>query len=246
MFTLFALLPWKSTILPYSALFVTISFVLYLVSKHIRYDFGREFVLNLFCSMQGRKSLWVSDPALARRLLSSSSSKGSGIEQILSTKAFLPIISLESVNGDQWERMKENFLTLKTHLPPLDELAKIAGTTAESYLEKEEIIDSRALSKLIVEIMQTWLFGDSGEVSDEVIAAIEEWRKEIAIKGRGGDEVKALAVSWIQGKIRRNRKYFEIFGEKWFTDAEYWSDWQWLSAHALRSASQRLTRLNYK
>lgn len=198
-------------------------FLVYWGTRQIRYGSGREVILNLFCFIQGRKTKWVVDPSLARRLLQASTSKGIGIEQLLSTQAFRPIISLESINDEQWSRMKDNFTLLKPHFPSLDSLAKIAEDLSTSYLKEQPLIDSPTLSKLIVEIITTWLFGQQEEdVSLQLIAAIDEWRKEIAIKGKGDANLKLYAVNWIQDKIRKNTQYYDIFQEKWFTD-EYWS-----------------------
>ncbi|XP_035711178.1 uncharacterized protein LOC110854520 [Folsomia candida] len=201
----------------------TISLFIILITKQIRYGSGREVILNLFCDLKGRRHRWVTDPTLARRLLGSSSSKGIGIEHLLSFQAFRPIVSLESVNDSQWMRMKENFLTLKTHLPPLEKLAEIAENKTTQYLNSDQIllIDSPTLVKILVEIMQAWLFhGDSDPIPPALLSAIEEWRKEIAVKGRGDPNLKLFAVNWIQHKIRGN--YYHVFEENW-SHEEYWS-----------------------
>lgn len=214
---------WHWNIL-YSAGLLGISF--YVITKHIRYNFGRECILNLFCKMQGRKHKWIREPNLARRVLSHSSSKGIGIEQLLSAEAFLPIISLESVADEQWKRMKDKFLILKSHLPSLDSLSAIAEDITRYYLEEEEnrVIDCPTLVKLTVQIMQAWLFGVAKEVQVNplIIDAIEEYRKEIAIKGKGDAKLKLYAAHWIQDEIRNHKKLYEIFQDKWFSD-EYWS-----------------------
>lgn len=198
----------------------------YLITKHMRYNFGREFILNMFCTMQGRKYKWIREPNLARRVLSSSSSKGIGVEQLLSTEAFLPIVSLESVIDEQWIRMKDNFVILKSHLPSLDALSTIADDITKYYLEMEEnrVIDCPTLVKLTVQIMQAWLFGvpKEMEVNPMIIAAIEEYRKEIAVKGKGDPRLKLYVTEWIQEEIRSHKNIYEIFEEKWFSD-EYWS-----------------------
>lgn len=208
----------------YSAGLLGISF--YVLTKHIRYNFGREFILNMFQTMQGRKHKWIREPMLARRVLSTSSSKGIGVEQLLSTEAFLPIVSLESVIDEQWQRMKDNFVILKSHLPSLDALSTIADDVTKYYLEREDnpVIDCPTLVRLTVQIMQAWLFGvpKEIEVNPMIVGAIEEYRKEIAVKGKGDAKLKLYVTQWIQDEIRSHRKIYEIFQEKWFAD-EYWS-----------------------
>lgn len=206
----------------YSAGLLGISF--YIITKHIRYNFGREFILNMFCTMQGRKHKWVREPKLARRVLSSSSSKGIGVEQLLSAEAFLPIISMESVIDEQWERMKDNFVILKSHLPSLDALSTIAEDITKYYVEQQEVIDCPTLVKLTIKIMQSWLFGvpKEIEVNPMIIGAIEEYRKEIAVKGKGDPRLKLYITQWIQDEIKSHKNIYEIFQEKWFSN-EYWS-----------------------
>lgn len=198
--------------------------IVFFITKHIRYNFGREFILNIFCTVQGRRYKWIREPNLARRVLSSSSSKGIGVEQLLSIEAFAPIVSLESVIDEQWKRMKDNFVLLKSHLPSLDSLATTAEDITEYYVEQEKVIDCPTMVNLTVQIMQTWLFGVSKEttVDPMIVRAIEEYRKEIAIKGKGDPQLKLYATQWIQDQIRRHQNIYEIFQEKWFSD-EYWS-----------------------
>lgn len=203
---------------------VGISF--YVITKYIRYNSGREIILNTFCIIQGTKPKWIREPNFARRVLSSSASKGIGVEQLLSTEAFSPIVSMESVIDDQWKRMKDNFVIFKSHLPSLGALSTIAEDVTKYYLEQEEhqVIDCPTLVKLTVQIMQAWLFGEAkeSEVSPMIIGAIEEYRKEIAIKGKGCPRLKLYATQWIQDKIRSHKNIYDIFQEKWFSD-EYYS-----------------------
>lgn len=210
--------------LSYSAGLLGIS--IYVITKYIRYNSGREIILNTFCIMQGRKHKWIREPNLARRVLSSSSSKGIGVEQLLSTEAFAPILSLESVIDEQWKRMKDNFMILKSHLPSLDSLSTMAEDITKYYLEQEQhqVIDCPTLVKLTVQIMQAWLFGvaKETEVDPMIIAAIEEYRKEISIKGKGDPRLKLYVTQWIQDEIRSHKNIYDIFQEKWFSD-EYFS-----------------------
>jgi len=39
--------------------------------------------------------------------------KGRGIEELIATPAWLPIISLESVNGSQWIELKRNYSNIE-------------------------------------------------------------------------------------------------------------------------------------
>jgi len=177
--------------LPLVALIIetSISFItLYL--KYLRYGSSREVILNFFCFLQGRQTQWIRDPVLAHRVLQSSTAKGTCIEQLISFQAFLPIISLESVDGEQWIRMKKNFLLFRSHLPPLQELATITSSITKECLEKEDVIDNPRLVKIIFHSVLQWIFGipPSSAVSyswEFVLAAALEWRKELAIKNTG-------------------------------------------------------------
>jgi len=166
--------------------------VIYL--KYLRYGSSREYILNFFCFLQGRQTQWIREPGLAHRVLQSSPAKGTCIEQLISFQAFLPILSLESVDGEQWIRMKRNFLLFRSQLPPLQELATITSSITKEYLDKEEVIDSPRLVKIVFHSVLKWIFNvplsptpSSAEPYpwESVLAATLEWRKELAIKNTG-------------------------------------------------------------
>jgi len=197
-------------------------FVVVKIFKHLRAKSSQEIILISFCKIQNRSTQWIRDPALAQRVLLHSDSKGNCIEQLISYRAWLPVLSLESVDGEQWRRMKKSFLLLHTHLPPKEKLSEITNQIVQVYLDTGKDIDSPAIAHIALEAMTKWLFDEDFKPEWEFLsAAILEWRKELAIKGKGDMRLKLRAIEWIKDMIAVS-KYYPIFEEKW-NDPEHYS-----------------------
>jgi hypothetical protein len=161
---------------------------------------------------------------LALRVLKSSGDKGDLIESLLSLPAWSPVVSLESVNGQQWHRMKTQFTKLTQVLQPISQLSSIFAIRGRELLEKGDVIDALKVNELSVKCFYEWVFEREfeGDASAVACRATWEWRKQIALKGLADSEVKQRAVEWCVEEIRRTPRLYELFGEKW-TEPEYFS-----------------------
>ncbi|RLN92481.1 hypothetical protein BBJ28_00020429 [Nothophytophthora sp. Chile5] len=184
----------------------------------------RALLLQLLAVLKGTRVIWVADPKLAVRLLRSSANKGDLIEAQIAMPAWAPVLSLESINGEQWRRMKPRFARLAHVLPPIDGLTAIFEVRGRELLESSTPIDALQLNSLIVSCFYEWLF--EREFDHEKFAfvcqAAWEWRKEIAMKGVADRDIKKLTVDWCVEEIRRTPRLESLFGEKW-ADPEFYS-----------------------
>jgi hypothetical protein len=189
---------------------VTISLSIFIATVN-RYGSTRQFLLGILGSLQGIPIQVTTDLKLARRVLSLTSDKGFFIERLLATPAWFPILSLESVNGDQWYEMKADFVVLlKGHVPPTHLLVEIARRHVERLLKLEKPIDNRAIARLSLHIFCEWLFEREYEDLEVLVAASYEWRKEISLKGRADSLIKQRAIDWIVSELSRSSRYSDL------------------------------------
>ncbi|KAG7402078.1 hypothetical protein PHYBOEH_007292 [Phytophthora boehmeriae] len=158
------------------------------------------------------------------QVLRSSGDKGGLIETLLSTPAWLPVVSLESVNGEQWQRMKNNFTVLQKTLPPIGELTTIFESRGRELLQSKTVLDAFKLNELVVAGFYEWLFKREFNYGKSAVVCQStwEWRKEIAMKGIADPVVKQRTVDWCVDEIRRTPHLYEVFGDLW-EEPEYYS-----------------------
>ncbi|EGZ30599.1 hypothetical protein PHYSODRAFT_264010 [Phytophthora sojae] len=206
------------------ALALASAYVIASVTIGIRSSALRMLLLNLIGFFQGVNVKWVSDPDLAIRVLKASGDKGDLIESLLSLPAWKPVVSLESVNGEQWRRMKSQFTKFTQVLQPVSELTTIFETRGRELLESNTVIDAIKLNELSVACFYEWVF--EREFDREHLAVVcqatWEWRKQLAIKGVGDCEVKQRTVEWCVEEVRRTPRLYEVFREKW-AEPEFYS-----------------------
>jgi len=153
--------------------------------------------------------------------------KGNFIEYQIATPAWKPIISLESVDNEKWIEVKKNFLTF-TNILNVDNKINLISNYVEdytnNYLISNHIIDSILISKIIVKSFCKFIFDIEINPNDLEILyqASIEWRKEIAIKGKGDIKIKLDAIKIILNYITNNNKIYLIFNEDW-KKPEYYS-----------------------
>ena len=128
------------------------------VGCQLRYAETRTVLLDLIAYLKGIKTKWVTDPGIAQKVLQASDSKGVFVEQMLAMSAWAPILSLESVDGDQWYRMKNNFLLLAKHLPSTNELSEITTRLVDETIKSERILDADCIVELSLKSFVQWLF----------------------------------------------------------------------------------------
>lgn len=197
-------------------LFLISCFGLIYLFAEIRHKFA-YFPLYLITMIQGRNFKLAKNYSEIKYALKFKD-KGKVIEELFATPAWDPIISLESTNGTVWENLRSNFLKLVPLLPSGEKLGEIASREAKALLDNQKIIDSEQISKSTFKVFLTWLFCENhntlGEVSietnfefingfltqdllDKIYKGSLEYRKEIAIKGKGDDVIKRETISEI-------------------------------------------------
>lgn len=187
----------------------------------IRYNDGRAIIFSLLGYKNGCRVMWVRDLNVAKQVLQNSSDKGSFIEEKLASPAWLPILSLESVNGETWKDLKSRFLIFQKYLPSAEKLSQVTHSILSNQDANVEI-DAKQVVHITVACFVKWIFDrDWDPAWDFVCEASWEWRKEIAIKGKADGLLKRKTVDWIIDLINQS-KYRELFGEEW-SKPEYYS-----------------------
>ncbi|TDH68979.1 hypothetical protein CCR75_000942 [Bremia lactucae] len=184
----------------------------------------RGCLLQLLALCEGVKLQWVTEPNFAFHVLKSSDNKGQLIEAKLSLPAWYPVVSLESVSGAQWRKMKTQFTKLLQVLQPIANLTTLFETHGHELLKSNAIIDAHKLNELSIRCFYEWIFKrkfDSDKFG-EVCLSTWEWRKEIALKGFADVGMKQRTIEWCVAEVRKTTDLFALFGDKW-ADLEYYS-----------------------
>ena len=195
--------------------------------SRFRYEYS-YFPLYIFTLLQKRNfKIANTIESIKETLLLSD--KGNCIEELIASPAWLPILSLESVNGDKWIELKKNFLIFQRHLPSVSELGSVTKFQVKNFLESNlEPLDSKYISILTLKIFLKWLFPDA-ENKDlitqklllDIYESSVEYRKEIACKGVGCMRLKQRAVDQVANLLKQSERYKSIF-ENWSLP-EYYS-----------------------
>ncbi|CAF0830716.1 unnamed protein product [Adineta ricciae] len=192
-----------------------------IISFIIRFQDGRYILLSLFGWKHGCKVKWVTDIDVAKQVLLNSVDKGSFLEEKLFAPAWLPVLSLESVNGKAWNDLKSKFIIFQKHLPPVENLVAAARhilSTQDPNIE----IDAKEVVRITVACFIKWIFNLDWDIKwNFVCEASWEWRKEIAAKGRGNIQIKHQTIEWLINLINHS-EYYRLFGEQW-SNPEYYS-----------------------
>lgn len=151
--------------------------------------------------------------------------KGKFIEYNIAIPAWKPILSLESVDGDQWKIIKNNFIYFisKFNKNPYYLENNIKDYT-NRYIISNVIIDSKIISLITLKSFCKYLFNiEISDIESETLyLGSLEWRKEIALKGKGNMEIKNNCIQILLNLIRLNQNIYSIFNENW-SKPEYYS-----------------------
>ncbi|KAI9350045.1 hypothetical protein DFJ73DRAFT_959863 [Zopfochytrium polystomum] len=182
----------------------------------IRYGSTRGVLLGVIAWLWGVRTHWIDNPAHARLVLQASNDKGQFIERLFATPAWAPVLSLESVDGAQWQRMKKHYLQLAPLIPPTVTLQKIVQRNVAQLMADGRVLDAPTIAKLTVASFFEWMFARAFDwhAWQFVADATWEWRQEIAMKSKGDVELKQRLVAWFLDQVRDSRLY-AVFGEKW-------------------------------
>lgn len=159
----------------------------------------------------------MTNPKIALQVLKGVT-KGDGLESRLAMPAWAPILSLESVDGEVWRTMRQDFDRLhKIVAPRTADLAPIAQRHVDVALARGAVIDANAITRLAIGIFIEFLFGrcDVDAEIDVLARASWEWRKEIACKGKGRADAKWAAVETTISLLRADAELWNVFGEEW-------------------------------
>jgi hypothetical protein len=161
---------------------------------------GPYLLVWLRGKIMGVRTMYVDDPVLAKTILNQCSKKGSFIEDVVSTPAWFPLRSLESVDGEEWVDLKQRLVEFMATLPTLDVLRKLVAEETEALVKTLTIIDSPAICRVTVVVLLRFILHGSPlsnameDVVDDIVSASNEWRKEISLKGRGNRAIKQKAI----------------------------------------------------
>lgn len=75
------------------------NFVIILSQTDYLVNFGNMLIFNVYGWYSGTRVVQITDPDLATLVLKNSNDKGKGLEMFMSAPAWLPVLSLESIDG---------------------------------------------------------------------------------------------------------------------------------------------------
>ena len=204
----------------------------------------QDLAFRTFGLLTGIRAMRVTDPDLIHTILREYIVKGDALERRVSLPSWHPIRSLESVDGEEWENMHRRLLKFMKLLPSAELLRDhlrrhlLMHHTASGGYEYTQMggrsngkrnlqsislgeIDSIAISRITVAIFIEYLFGIPWAQEMEIfVTASLEWRKEIALRGRGDMKIKMLAVEMLLKLLRRS-SYWGLFSEEWTKPGYY-------------------------
>ncbi len=136
--------------------------------------------------LQGVRFRRLRDPRLAMLALKASNTKGYALEKHLAVPAWQPVLSLESVDGALWERLKRGLLEMMPLLPPAAKLEADATALARGLAASGRVVDADAVTRFSLQVFLLYLFDAPWQPEHEVlVAASWEWRREIAVGAAG-------------------------------------------------------------
>lgn len=197
------------------------NFVLCLLNSTELWVSARKLCFVLFGAMRGTPMQNVTDPHLAMAVLRNSDEKGAALERYVASPAWLPLVSLESIDGPLYKDMVADLHALVAALPPPSALQVIsqrrAEATAAAASRSGTVIDAHVVACHVMACILEYLFGcepAQGDV-DIMVQSSWEWRKEIAVRGPGDMGIKKAAVSCLLRLLRANKALWALHGDKW-------------------------------
>jgi hypothetical protein len=197
--------------------------LLAIVVLRLRYEF-KHVALCILVRLQKRNIKIVNTSSEIRRTLLLAD-KGTCIEELFASQAWLPIISIESVNGNKWIELKKNFLIFQKCLPSTNRLGLLAIDEMKRFVECNQnlILDSKMVSILTLKVFLKWLFFDEDWENDTAYTTTTmletiyesslEYRKEIAMKGKGCQAKKQHAIDIVIDLLNKSETYKNIFAD---------------------------------
>ncbi len=148
---------------------------------------------------------------LCQTVLESSVRKGTFIESLVALPAWNPVLSIESSDGDQWQGLIKEFRWLFGQVNWQDRLPVICKNHVKNQvaLQKKEggnLFDGEAVSRLCAQIFFQCIFEKPLDQDSENLYyhASLEWRKEIAVKGKGDPKVKSQFMAHLLDSVKNH------------------------------------------
>lgn len=189
--------------------------------------------MKLCGRLQGRKvAVLNSNPEACARILASSNNKGQGIESLLACPAWQPALSIESVDGDDWEWMATQFSQLYKSLDTGPQVGRLAQDYLRAFAQIEDLVlDGEQISRLTSKIMFELVLARkmTQAENDLFYQASIEWRKEIAIKGKASLQIKeefflqlerilsdSIYAEDLAANVENKQRYVSLFAQPLF------------------------------
>jgi hypothetical protein len=205
----FSLSSTLSVVLQCSYILAILLQELLLLASHLNHQ---DVALRIFGFLTGTKARRIRDPDLIHAILKDYTIKGDALERRCSLPAWSPVRSLESVDHAEWEDLHNKLVLFMQRTPPPSELRGIVRACLSEYTGD---LDSIALSRVSIMVFIEYLFGRKWESKFEIlVSASMEWRREIALRGRGDMKTKMDAVACVVELLRASQ-YWDLFGESW-------------------------------
>eukprot|EP00300_Choanocystis_sp_HF-7_P007280 c15197_g1_i1.p1 GENE.c15197_g1_i1~~c15197_g1_i1.p1 ORF type:complete len:493 (+),score=84.04 c15197_g1_i1:211-1479(+) len=181
----------------------------------------RIFLFHLLGALAKVSVREARDPKVMDAVLKASNHKGCGLEYFMALPAWSPIRSLESIDGEEWKVAHGRMRNFMRVLPPASALEDICTQVLDRLLSKGHTLDASGIVRYTLESLLLYVFNRPWEPRFELfVEASWGWRREIALKGRAGDELKARAITLLLDLIRES-PLWELYGEEWADPSVY-------------------------
>eukprot|EP00041_Stephanoeca_diplocostata_P027201 m.746162 g.746162 ORF g.746162 m.746162 type:complete len:392 (+) comp23133_c0_seq4:145-1320(+) len=173
---------------------------------------------HLLGSILGIPVKVASNPTDVRHMLNTSNVKGEFLERRVACAAWLPVISIESVDGPTYEVLRQNFDLVYGTLPHKDVFQRIARAGVSKVLEERQqsesaVIDSDDINTMVASIFWEYLFGKPPDNVMLITAAANDWRREIAARGPKNLALRRRFVQYLVQTIKCNAHYRALFDD---------------------------------
>ena len=179
---------------------------------------ARKACFTAFGVLRGTPMQNVTDPGLAMQVLKVSDEKGAALERYVASPAWLPLVSLESIDGPLYTSMLADLHALVATLQPPSALQAVSQRRAEAAVKSGGMIDADVVASHACACLLEYLFGAAAVTPADVALLVHaswEWRKEIAVRGKGDAGVKAEAVATVLRLLRAHPKLWALHSDKW-------------------------------
>lgn len=189
----------------------------------------RIFLFHVIAWSQRKKNVIIRKHSSAiPAILTASEKKGSFIERLFAQPAWWPALSIESMDGETWKTLSVEFKKILLDSSQPDRLKYLVEKHFVILQKRFEIgphfpVDSEFISKWTAHVFFEYLFQKAMSDDDENLfyMASLEWRKEIALKGKGNFKVKEDFLLRLRQIIEKSR--FAGGFEKFHERPEIWT-----------------------